>query len=89
MYKRQVQIGGGAVEWLTDGEGNKVIMTPVNGVTPSVGIAKDTDGEYYWQVTVGGVTKWITGGSGEKIVATVTDGSPSIFASVNLSLIHI
>lgn len=82
-YYWTVQIGGGAVEWLTDGEGNKVIMTPVNGVTPSVGIAKDTDGEYYWQVTVGGVTKWITGGSGEKIVATVTDGSPSIFASVN------
>ena len=82
-YYWTVQIGGGAVEWLTDGEGNKVIMTPVNGVTPYVGIAKDTDGEYYWQVTVGGVTKWITGGSGEKIVATVTDGSPSIFASVN------
>ena len=81
-YYWTVQIGGGAVEWLTDGEGNKVIMTPVNGVTPSVGIAKDADGEYYWQVTVGGVTKWITGG-GEKIVATVTDGSSSIFASVN------
>ena len=34
-YYWTVQIGGGAVEWLTDGEGNKVIMTPVNGVTPS------------------------------------------------------
>ena len=43
-YYWTVQIGGGAVEWLTDGEGNKVIMTPVNGVTPYVGIAKDTDG---------------------------------------------
>ena len=82
-YYWTVQLGAGVVEWLTDGEGNKVIMTPVNGITPSVGIAKDTDGEYYWQVTVGTVTKWMTGASGEKIVATVTDGSQSIFTSVN------
>lgn len=82
-YYWTVQIGKGAVEWLKNEKGDKVTMTPVNGTTPTIGIAKDMDGEYYWQVTIGSLTSWMTGEHGEKVVAGVTDGTQSIFASVN------
>lgn len=84
-YYWTIQMGKGAVEWLRDEKGDKVIMTPTNGSTPIIGIAKDTDGEYYWQVTIGTHTSWMTGEHGEKIAARLTDGKQSIFASVNLN----
>lgn len=42
-----------------------------NGSTPVIGVAKDTDGKYYWTVN----STWLTDASGKKVSAEGVDGA--------------
>lgn len=41
---------------------------------PMIGVSKDTDGRYYWTVTVGGSTKWLQDDKGAKMPVSGRDG---------------
>ena len=47
-----------------------------NGITPVIGVNKDTDGFYYWTVKVGDAeAKWLTDAAGKKIRTTGDAGA--------------
>lgn len=48
-------------------------------------IAKDTDGEYYWQQTMNDKTDWVYDHDGNKLPAKAVDGKDSIFLSIDNS----
>ncbi len=47
----------------------------INGETPVIGVAKDTDGVYYWTVKIGdAAAEFMTDGAGNKIPVTGPKG---------------
>lgn len=85
VYYWTVSIGNTPADWLLDPEGNRLPVSPTPGITPKMSIAKDTDGEYYWQQTMNDKTDWVYDHDGNKLPAKAVDGKDSIFLSIDNS----
>lgn len=63
--------------YLTFSDGTKLsLFNGSDAVVPIMGVAKDTDGEYYWTVRYGASkTEWVYDDAGKKVKAVASDGA--------------